>query len=229
VSDEVIDNPTVETILQRRSTREGLIPTPIAAASLEAIVRCGLAAPSSKDAQPWRFHVVTDRDLLRGLADLVLTADDLDRYVPHDPATGAPRPEWNSTVIESAEVLASCSAAIFVENVGPFSRGRRWLLAAGFDAVQTSIVGYGLELLGLGAAVENMFLAAHSLGLGCTFMGDVVIAEDAIGTSLGIDGDLIGVLALGHCDRHPPPHADRADVFDTKLVRWYPARLERDE
>ena len=80
----------IAAMLARRSIRERfdrqLIPEPV----LREVVRCGLAAPSSKNAQPWRMHVVTDRATLGGLADAVDHAVGVDEYVPHDPATGRP-------------------------------------------------------------------------------------------------------------------------------------------
>ncbi len=215
------DNATIRSILERRSTRERFTSDPVDRADIELILRCGLAAPSSKDSQPWRFHVVTDRVQLQFLADLVANAEDADRYVPHDPETGEPRPEFHSTVAESADVLRTAAAAIFIENLGHFSRGRARLLEAGPEAVRASIVGYGLELIGIGAAIENMLLAAHSLGLGAAFMGDVMIAEDGINEILGVDVDLTGVLTLAHSAERPLPRSDRPDPVMSDAVRWH--------
>ena len=53
-------NMVVDTILRRHSVREGFSRAPIPIEVLEDIIRCGLAAPSSKNARPWRFHVVMD-------------------------------------------------------------------------------------------------------------------------------------------------------------------------
>ena len=137
----------------------------------------------------------------------------MDEYVPHDPATGRPRPAYVSTVRESAQVLREVAAAIFIENRGLFSDGRAGLIGATRPALAGSLVGFGLEMIGIGAAIENMWLAAEALGVRVAFMGDVVIAEDDICAALGIAGDLAGVLALGFSDVPPaasPPAAGRA-------------------
>src|SRR5215813_9953761 len=84
-------------ILARRSVREGYDSRPIRTSTMREIVRCGLAAPSSKNAQPWRMHVVADRATLGSLADAVEHAEGGDDYVPHDPATGRPRSAYVST------------------------------------------------------------------------------------------------------------------------------------
>ena len=117
---------------------------------------------------------------------------------------------------ESAELLRTVPAAIFIENRGPFSRGRRALLQAGPEAQALSIVGYELECLGLGAALENMWLAAIGFGLSGAFLGDVAVGEQAICRRLGIKGDLLGALALGYASISE----QRSPALDTDLVRW---------
>ena len=183
--------------------------------AVDQIVQCGLAAPSSKNAQPWRLHVVTSRELLGELAGAVQHAKFGDIYVPIDPATGQPRPDWPSTVAESARVLGSVSMGIFIENSGKFSDGRRTVATARDEVREDALVGYGFELIGLGAAIENMWLAASALGLAGVFMGDVVIAEAAIRARLGLAGDLCGVLALGYAAH--PDHPKRME--EDRVVR----------
>ena len=213
--------PAIEAILGRHSTREGFVDRSIDGAILSEIVRCGLAAPSSKNARPWRLHVVTDRDVLRSLASTVQSEPGGQSYVPHDPRTGRPRPEYHSTVVESAHVLAQVPAAIFVENLGLFSGGRATLGAATPEALTSSLVGYTFEIVGVAAAIQNMWVAAHALGVQAAFMGDIVIAEAAIAERLGIEGDLIGVLALGYTDTSGHPRKV-PDAMDPSRVVWHP-------
>lgn len=219
--DDEVRPRVIAAMLARRSIREGWDGQPIPGSVLQEIVRCGLAAPSSKNAQPWRMHIVTDRATLGALADAVDHAEGVDEYVPHDPATGRPQPAYVSTVRESAQVLREVAAAIFVENRGLFSNGRAGLVSATRPALAGSLVGFGLEMIGIGAAVENMWLAAEALGVRVAFMGDVVIAENEIRAALGIAGDLAGVLALGLSDVPLPPRRQRLDEQDAEHVVWH--------
>lgn len=211
----------IAAMLARRSIREGFDHRPIPGAIMREIVRCGLAAPSSKNAQPWRMHVVTDQATLAAMADAVERAKGADEYVPHDPATGQARPAYVSTVRESAQVLRDVSAAIFMENRGLFSTGRSALASASRPALAGSLVGFGLEMVGIGAAVENMWLAAEALGVRVAFMGDVAIAEDEICRRLHMAGDLVGVLALGFSDVPLPDRRQRLDEQDADHVVWH--------
>lgn len=195
----------VEQILSRRSIRDGYAARVVPDDAVEQILACGLAAPSSKNAQPWRIHVVTDGSTLAEAADAVQGAKYAASYVPVDPATGQARPDWPSTVAESASVLRQVGLALFIENSGRFSDGRRNIAQAADAVREDALVGYGFEMIGIGAAVQNMWLAAESLGLAGVFMGDVLIAEPWIRERLGMVGDLVGVLAIGYSDGGAPP------------------------
>ena len=220
-SSSVAENETVRAILERRSHRDYDPDRAVARAHLETIVRCGLAAPSSKRAEPWRFHVVEDRSLLKVIADEAANAPGADDYVPLDPATGRPH-EWASTVVASAAVLASAPAAVFVENRGTFSRGRDALLEATQARLIASLVGYTFEVLGVGAAIQNMVLAANSLGIQCCFMGDIVISEPMVKKLLHkMCGDFVGVLVVGYSVENLSPRPTVDVRNEPELAVWY--------
>lgn len=211
-------------IRERRSIRSGFAPDPVPDAVVEEIVACGLAAPSSKNSQPWRLHVVTDRDLLRTVAAAVVAQRDVAAYVPHDPLTGQPRPEYRSTVLDSGHVLADVPLAVFVENLGPFSRGVDMLAATDERRLRSALFGFGLEMVGVGAAIENMWLAVEALGLSAALLGDVAIAEREIAGLLGLRGDLVGALAIGRSDDRPYPPMDSPAFPDLPRAVRHPAR-----
>lgn len=209
---------TIDRILARRSIRSLYTTSPVSKHDLKLIAECGLAAPSSKNAKPWCLHVVSDAATLEWISDAVRGADEAHSYVPHDPRTGQPHPTYVSTVAESALILRDVAAAVFVENRGVFSGGREQLARATPEALRGSLTGYGLELIGLGAAIENMWLAANELGLAAAFMGDVVVAESAIQQRLDITGDLVGALVLGHSSLGATA---RRQLSSEGLVTWH--------
>ncbi len=53
-------NPTIETIMNRRSVRKYL-DKPIPDAILKQIVKCGIFAPTARNRQSWHFTVITDK------------------------------------------------------------------------------------------------------------------------------------------------------------------------
>jgi nitroreductase len=164
---------------------------------------------------------VTKRSQLDRLAGLVSSARGFDSYVPHDPRTGKPYAQYSSTVLDSAAVLLEVPATIWVENIGAFSGGRNVILDSPREAIAAVLEGYGFEMIGIGAAIENMWLAANALGLAAVFMGDVVIATEEIRELLHIRGDLSGVLAMGYSSAEPRAPMDKRSEEHVERIVWH--------
>ena len=193
----------IEAILSRRSVRWGFADRPIPCDQLELIAECGLAAPSSKNARPWRLHVIQDRSTLDAIALAAESVEGLEAWVPNDPVTGRPHTHWKSTVLDSAAVLKDAPCGILIENRGVFTGGRRGFFAATPEAISASLLGYGFEWMGIGTALQNMWLAANSLGIAGAFLGDLAIVEADAQARFGFDGEMVGILALGYSDLVP--------------------------
>jgi len=205
-----IGRAVLDVIQSRRSLREEFTDEYVPTEAIDEVILSGATAPSSKNAQPWRLHVLERGQALNEIANAVQFAKEIDKFVPEDPATGLPR-EWGSTVAESAQVLREVGVGIFIENTGEFSNGRNSLLNSRCEATGSGLIGYGLEMIGLGAMIENMWLSAHALGLGGVFMGDILVAEEEIKQRLRFSGDLVGVLALGYTAMQPRPKILKPD------------------
>lgn len=217
-----VSNPVIEAILSRRSVRFGFEARQVPDAALRAVVDSGLAAPSSKNARPWRLHVITTRALLDAIALAAETADDADDYVPPDPLTGEPSPLFVSTVRESAAVLREAPCAIALENRGVYIRSTAWLASRDPSVIARTLTAYGLEVMGLGAALQNMWLTSNSLGLSAAFLGDLAIANEAATEHLRLEGDLVGLLALGYSSATPPPKREApASTRTESFVVWH--------
>ena len=61
-------NDTLKTIFSRKSVRS-FKDEPVPKEKIEMLVRAGMAAPTAVDKRPWEFIVVTDRTILKKLAD----------------------------------------------------------------------------------------------------------------------------------------------------------------
>lgn len=186
---------TIKALSTRRSIRK-FKASAIEIKLLQEIVNQGLMAPSSKNTQPWRLHVVTDRNTNNYISKLLLSSSEAGGAVPLDPKTGERLEKYIPTSLESIAVLESAPVSVYIENIGPYSGGRNNILNS--KHLKESIYSYEFEMVGIGAAIENILLAAHAYGLGGVFMGDVVIEKKSIEEYLGMKGDLLGVIALGN-------------------------------
>lgn len=80
---------------------------------------------------------------------------------------------------------ADCLVAVFLDNPRCYDRDK--------------------DLMALGACIQNMLLAAHSLDIGTVWLGEILKNRDAVRTLLAMPDslDLAGVVALGRYDRRP--------------------------
>jgi len=69
----------------------------------------------------------------------------------------------------------------------------------------------------IGACIQNMLLAAHALGLGAVWLGEILKNAEGVRTQLGLPEhlELMAVVALGHpaAKSHPSTRKGLADVL----------------
>ena len=127
-ADEAFMNDTLKTIFSRKSVRT-FKSEPVPKEKLELLVRAGMAAPTAVDKRPWEFIVVTDRAVLKQLADALPFAKMADKAAAAIIVGGDVRKQWGGK--DSDYWIMDCSAA--TENI---------LLAAesmGLGAVWTAV------------------------------------------------------------------------------------------
>jgi len=66
-------NRALEVIMNRKSVRD-YSERPVTDRDIQTLLRAGMAAPSGRDIRPWEFIVVTDREILKGMAGELPTA-----------------------------------------------------------------------------------------------------------------------------------------------------------
>ncbi|MDR3686318.1 MAG: nitroreductase family protein [Coriobacteriia bacterium] len=179
-----------DAISKRHSTRD-FLEDDVPREMLERLVSAGSMAPSSLNEQPWRFFVATGETRAR-LGKLIAQATiHLSEYMD---VLGPNRYEdavhWYSSLGQAPALIAVAS---------PFTE----------DALAKLN-----RHLSVGAAIENVLLAAVDEGLGACNITFSHWVEDEIAELLGLpdDWDVLTVVAIGWPGEVPPaapPH--RAD------------------
>jgi len=186
-------------VKSRRSVRV-MSPEPIPAADVEAIVECGLYAPSGSNQQPWHFAVITNRELISKIKAAV--AGRVDEIAARISSASA-RKSFDGylqyiTFFGNASALICC----FVE---PYRALLERLLSRYAPELSVS-TRENASVQSVAAAVENMLLAAHALGYaGCWTTGPL-IAKEEIEALVKPEGkwDLLAIIALGQRDKTRP-------------------------
>jgi nitroreductase len=174
---------TLEAIAARRSIRK-FKDTPIQEELLQKILNAAIQAPSACNRQPWRFVVVRGEkraEMLRIMREGIIRAKARGEDIGST--------EWSAHVMEEAPVT------VFVFNPDGLQPWRRHTVQQKFMAV--------LDIQSIGAAIQNMLLAAQDLGLGSLWICDVFIAYEELCTWMGEKGELIAAVSFGYADESP--------------------------
>jgi len=188
---------TLDAIAARRSIRK-FKDTPIPDETLRAILTAATQAPSAKNRQPWRFVVVQGekraemvRVMREGIARAKARGDDL------------------GSAEGSARIMEHAPVTVFVFN----PEGMRPWLAHSIEQMFMDLT----NIQSIGAAIQNMLLAAQDLGLGSLWIGDVLYAYEELCNWLGEGGALIAAVSLGYPDEAPAARPRKP--FD-EVVKW---------
>jgi nitroreductase len=97
----------------------------------------------------------------------------------------------------TAKVMAQAAVTIFVFN----PQGLRPWVAHSVGQMLQDVV----DIQSIGAAIQNMLLAAQDLGIGSLWICDVFYAYEELSKWLGETGEMIAAVSLGYADENPGP------------------------
>lgn len=193
----------IQAITDRRSIRKYKavpVPRPV----IEEIIKAGTLAPSSKNRQPWRFVIVTGdskEDMLAAM-ERGLGREKEDPLLPESSKYlyGA---EYTLKIMRQAPVV------VFIINA----------LGADIKVPQTAEerIFEICNAQSIGAAIENMTLAATDMGLGSLWICDTFFAHKELCDWLLAEGELFAAMAIGYADEAP---AARPRVDMNNLIEW---------
>jgi nitroreductase len=179
-------NPTLNTIAKRRSVRV-FTDRPVSDEDVRKILEAANQAPSAHNQQSWRFMVI-EGAAKQGLANLVNSRSD-----------DFPRP--SSVLLRMASrSIASAPLTIAVINTG--KRIERGTQLYKIDKEIAHDFFRIMEIQSSAAAVQNLLLAATSLGIGTVWLGILILIKDEVLKLLGQPkGEFMAVIPAGYAAR----------------------------
>lgn len=180
--------------MQRRTSVRRFRPDPVPRDTVECLLDCAVRAPNHKLSEPWRFAVLTGS--ARDAFAEIRARHRLKRFT--DPAsaeavTGADKVR--------REALGTPVFIVVMAVVNP-------------DEI-TREEDYAAVMM----AIENLIIAAESLGLGTYLRTGGIMRDPALAELAGLaDGQrIVGVLSLGYPAEPEPPRRRRPAA---ELTRW---------
>lgn len=192
----------LEAIRRRRSIRR-YRPVKVPKRVVETILDAARWAPSAHNAQPWRFIVISDPEVKRRVAEAMAA-----EWI-RDMAKDGVMPERRLSLASSSIKRLSGTPLIIVvclsmEGMHSYPDERR----RKFE--------YLMAVQSLSAAIQNMLLAIHSMGLGACWLSAPLFSQEAVRRVLHIPEEVEpqALLTVGYPaeDPKPPPRKPLIEI-----------------
>jgi nitroreductase len=189
------DDMELRNAIEKRASVRQFISNPVPEEHLREMVRLAGLAPSVNNSQPWKFIAITNRQLLKDMAEIVRKAIETCLPICDDEGEKNARAqvEWFSTFFGQAPAVIAVTQCRYTAIVD--------------DALEhTNLTHEDMNALrghpdieSIGAAVEHILLAAVDMGYGACWLSGPLIARDALEECLGLHDSwhLAAMVALG--------------------------------
>jgi nitroreductase len=184
---------------ERRSIRR-FRAEPLPAGTLDRLIEAARWAPSASNRQPFRFMAIEHADERARMAELV-------RAAVRAGSERLPEREQGQAIAYAEDFVRFEHAPLVLV---AYHRAEN-LLAERVGLPPERDVG---AISSVSAAIMNLLLAAHALGLGACWMTGPLLAASALESLLGIPSGwrLSAVVPVGVPDEHPPAPARRSSA-----------------
>jgi len=186
-----------EAIGARRSVRQ-YVCRPLSEEQILKLLHAASQAPSAKNRQPWFFYVINDPDVKQKFVNAL--SGGVDHLYRRYQQENIQRPDILSAK-NSLRAMEQAAALILVKLVSCYGichdDGVDWPL----HALDIEVA----DLLSVGAAIQNILLAAEEMGLGSLWVCDIFYAYPALTRFLQEDAPVISAICLGYPGEAPSP------------------------
>lgn len=157
------------------------------------------------------FNLIKNRTSIRHFQnkdvpmDIIYNLIDAARWAP----SGLNNQPWKFVIVKNREIK---------EKIGNLSHYKRIFFEAPviipFFLDNSSIYHREKDIMGVGAAVENILLAVETMGLGAVWLGEILKAREEVEKILEVPDtlELLGVIALGYPEKQPKKNRKRKEL-----------------
>ncbi|MHB0886365.1 MAG: nitroreductase family protein [Bacillota bacterium] len=183
-----------EVIARRRSIRKFKKDKPVPRELIDKLLDAAIKSPSACNRQPWHFIVLDGAK-----------KDELVQAFTEEVRRLRKAGEDTGSALATARAMAQAPVAVFVYDP---------LWRPGDDRGGRARIRYLTDSQSVGAAIQNLLLAATAEGLGSLWIGDTFVAEEIIGRLLHREDEMVAAVAIGWPSESPSarPRKTRAEV-----------------
>ncbi|MDR1218829.1 MAG: nitroreductase [Treponema sp.] len=180
---------TIAAIENRRSIRR-FIDKEIDKNIIEKIMEAGILAPSGKNAQPWKYIVVTGEnktEMLKAMKEGIENEKSGNGIFMRHRQLNIPA-EYTVKIMEEAPIT------IFVINTVEKMK---------LTQTMEEKLGEMANIQSIGASIQNMMLAAFDYGIGSLWICDIYFAYRELSKWLNTDQQIIAAISFGYANEKP--------------------------
>lgn len=179
---------------------------------LQEMVKLAGTAPSVNNSQPWKFYAVTNKDLMNRMADAISAKiSELPENQSRISGHVKQQTEWFATFFKDAPAVIALATS-----------GYESVLEKGVNLNHEKIneLRNHPDIQSIGAAVQNILLAAVDMGYGACWMSAPAMAADEIDHILSVDSNyhVAAFVAVGkpQADKEPKNKKPLGEIFELK-------------
>lgn len=205
-----------DAIAGRRSIRR-YKPDPIPEEDIREIARQATLAPSGSNKQMWKFVAVTNKEVMAKMAQAVSGA--VDGMAAWPEAEGRERRILGIKNYSLFFTEAPVTFAVFME---PYQSAADTIMKDhGLTREEINHLRGAPDFQSIGAAIQNLLLAAHSMGYGSCWMCGPVAAADEINKILEVEPpySLVAIVPVGVPAENPPARPRKPFDEAFKIVK----------
>jgi nitroreductase len=188
-----MDIKDFQNLLEERASHRKFLSEQIPTEDIQKLVNCARLAPNGHNFQPWKFIAVKNKEIILEMAGAI--EDNLKSIY---------------TVLTEEEVKKLEDYKFFIKHfqdaplvIAVLARQNSYVsskleIKYNLDLLRPEL--FNMTLLGVGAAVNNLLLAAESMGYGSCWMTEpVVYGQKSIETILGVEEPykFVSLIAIG--------------------------------
>ncbi len=190
-------NAIEQAILERRSVRN-FKDKPVPESYVRRVLEAGRFAPSAGNCQPWKFVVVTNKDILGEINEKIFTTIKgfRDMYMNDELVKGLEAMASEASGVFDPRQIIGGSGAISKATLPPLLNAPVLIILAGDTRAISN------PEINIGISGQNMNLVANSLGIKACWVGFIAVLEmdQALKEKLGIQPPwkIVSSLILGY-------------------------------
>jgi nitroreductase len=170
-----------ETIERRRSVRH-FKPESLPLDDIKEMVRLAGLAPSINNAQLWKFTAVTNKDIISNMSNIVNG-----KIAGMLNAKENEKGEKIITTVSHFSTVFTDAPVVIAVQMKPYDAVVDTILAAsGLSHDEMNKMRNYPDIQSIGAAIENIMLAATSMGYGCCWLTGLLVAREELEPILGV-------------------------------------------